>query len=140
MAILKWEPFKDFEKMFDETFPLITMMHAPKRGWDLGVDVYEEKGNIVAEMHLPGVKPDEVRVTFENGGLKVTGSREEEKETKEKNFYCKEIKRGKFEKMIELPAAVQKEKVEALFKNGVLKIVVPMKEEKKQEPIKVKIQ
>ncbi len=140
MAIVKWEPFKDFEKMFDETFPLITMIPAARMGWDLGVDVYEEKGNIVAEMNLPGIKPENVHITFENGGLKVTGSREQEKETKEKNFYCKEIKRGKFEKMIELPAAVQKEKVEAIFKNGVLRVVIPKKEEKKQEPIQVKIQ
>jgi HSP20 family protein len=109
-------------------------------GWDLAVDVFEEKGNVIAEMNLPGITPDKVNVTFENGGLKITGSREEEKETKEKNFYCKEIHRGKFERMVELPVEVKKEKAEAHFKNGVLRVVIPKKEEVKPEPLKIKVE
>ncbi len=49
VAIVKWEPFKGFEEMFDSTFPFITMIPAPRMDWDLGVDVYEDTSFLVAK-------------------------------------------------------------------------------------------
>jgi len=142
MALVRWEPFepfKDIEKFFGEEFSFLPLLPTPKLGWDLAVDLYEDKGNIVAEMNLPGISPEKVEVTFQNGDLKIVGSRDEEKQTKETNYYCKEIRRGMFERLVKLPAGVKPEKAEATFKNGVLKVVIPKKEEA-TEKIKVKIQ
>ena len=137
--LMKWDPFKAFEKTFED-FPFLPVFPAYRTGWELAVDVYEEKGNLVAEMNLPGINPDQIEVTFQNGNLKVCGKKLEEKETKEKDFYRKEIHRGAFERVIELPVEVFSEKTEAHFKNGVLKIVMPMKEEVKKQKVKVEIQ
>lgn len=91
-------------------------------------------------MNLPGIDPKEIEITFQNGYLKITGKREEEKETKEKNYYFKEIKRGTFERKVELPMKVKVEKAEATFKNGMLKIVIPKVEETMPGKVNIKVQ
>lgn len=139
MALMKWEPFSTFEKMFED-FPLLPVLPTFKSGWDLAVDLYEDKGNLVAEMNLPGVDPKQVEITFQNGNLMIHGKKLEEKEMKEKGFYRKEIYRGEFEKMIQLPFEVKTDKTEAHYKEGVLKILMPMKEELKKPTVKVQIQ
>jgi HSP20 family protein len=137
MAIIKWEPFREFDRFFDEEF--LSFPQLFRAGWDLAVDVYEEKNYVVAEMTLPGIDPEKVEVMVEDDYLKVRGSREEEKEEKKKNYYSKEIKRGSFERMVKLPTSVKGEKAVAEYKNGVLKIVVPKKEETKTRRIKVSV-
>lgn len=136
MAIIKWEPFADIERFFDEDFSL---MPFAKFGRDLAVDLYEEGDNLIAEMHLPGVEPERVDVSVEDNHLRVVGSREEEKETKKKNFYSKEIKRGSFERIVRLPIAVDKAKVHAECKNGVLKVTLPKQVKTEANKIKVEI-
>ncbi len=139
MAMVRWEPFKEMEKWFEEEFPIIPMFAAPRMGLDLAVDVFEEKDNVIAEMNLPGVNPEKIEISFHDGLLKITGSREEEKESKEKNFYCKEIKRGVFERLVRLPVEVKTEKADAQYKKGVLRIVMPKKEEIKTEKVRITV-
>lgn len=138
MNLVKWEPFKEFERFFDNDF--LSFFAQTKIGWDLAVDVYEEKGNVVFEMNLPGIDPKEIEVSFQNGYLKIAGKREEEKETKEKNYFFKEIKRGTFERKVELPGRVITDKAEAIFKNGMLKIVVPKLLEELPGKVNIKVQ
>jgi HSP20 family protein len=133
MSLMKWEPFKLLED-----FPMLPF--APFRTFDFAVDVYEDKGNVIAEMNLPGLKLEDISVTFQNGSLKVAAKREEEKEKKEKDFFFKEIKRGTFERVIALPTNIKIDKTEAHYLNGVLKIVMPMVEPPKVEKVKVTVQ
>lgn len=138
MNVVKWEPFKEFERLLDNDF--LPFFPQTKIGWDLAVDVYEEKENVIFEMNLPGIDPKQIEVSFQNGYLKIVGKREEEKETKDKNYFFKEIKRGTFERKVELPSKVKTEKAEATFKNGMLKIVVPKMLEETTEKISIKVQ
>lgn len=137
--LTKWEPFDPFfdvEKMFDQ-FSFLPVVPKFKFGWELPIDLYEFKGTLIAEMYVPEVNPEKIEITFKNGDLKVAAVREEFKEMKEKLYFFQEIKRGAFERIIKLPYEVKTEKVEAQYKNGVLKIVLP----KKVEAIeKVKVQ
>src|SRR3989338_1941118 len=131
--LTSWRPFG--ERFFDEDFPVVTL---PKLGWDLAVDVYEKDGNVIAEMNLPGIDPDKIDISVEDDYLRVSGSREEKKETKEEEYYSKEIKRGSFERTVKLSHAVKKDKADATYKDGVLKITIP-KDEKKEGTVKVKV-
>jgi HSP20 family protein len=137
---MKWEPFKEVERFFEEDFPYLPILRKPMMGWDMAVDVYEEKENVIAEMNIPGIEPEKLEITVKEGYLKIKGAREEEIEKKEKNFYCKEIKRGEFERLVKLPVQVKAEKAEAQYKKGVLKVILPKKEEVKLEKIKVQTQ
>lgn len=133
MELIKWEPWGDIDKLFNE-FPFVGVS-----GRDLAVDLYEEGANIVAKMQLPGIDPAKLDVSVEGEYLRVHGSREEEKEEKRKQYYRKEIKKGSFERMIALPAPVDKDKVAALYEKGVLTITMPRKE-KKESSGKVEVQ
>lgn len=95
-------------------------------GLDLAIDLYEEKGNVVAKMNLPGVRADELEVSVEDDTLTVTGTREEEKETDKKDYYSKEIRRGSFSRSVSLPSQVDAEKTEAEYKDGVLMVSMPV--------------
>lgn len=132
MNLMKRDPWKAFED-----FPFFSL--TPSFRTDFAVDMYEEKGNVIAEMNLPGMKQEDIEITFQNGNLKVTAKRAEEKETKERDFFYKEIKHGAYERLIALPAEVKTDKTEAHYVNGVLKVVMPIKELPKKETVKVQI-
>lgn len=89
-------------------------------------------------LDLPGVKPEEVRVEMRNGELWITGEKKEEKEEKGKTFHRMERTYGRFERLVPLPGTVHEEKIEAAFKDGVLKVMLPKAVENKARRIEVK--
>ncbi len=139
MQIIKWEPFREIDRFFDDRFfqPFTTL---PKLGFDLAVDVYEEKGNVVAKMSLPGIRPEDLDVSLEDDTLTIAGKREEEKETEKKDYYSKEIRRGSFSRTVSLPKSVDAGKTEAKYENGELVVTMPVVASTKEKAVKVKIQ
>lgn len=138
MDIVKWSPFRDVDKFFEEDFfPVFPAMSKTTRP---SLDVYQTKDNVVAEIALAGVDPRDVKVTVENDILTVKGEKKEEKETKEKDYYCKEIRSGSFMRSVSLPVHVEGDKAKAESEDGILKITVPKVEKKivKEIPIEVK--
>lgn len=136
MALIKWEPWGEMERLFDE-FPSISL---GRWGFDLAVDVYEEGGNVVAKMQLPGIDPTKINVSVEEDYLRIKGTREEEKEEKGKQYYRKEIRKGSFERMVALPASVEKDKVDAVYERGVLTVTMPRKEKRESSgKVEVKV-
>ncbi|KKS85123.1 MAG: Heat shock protein Hsp20 [Parcubacteria group bacterium GW2011_GWA2_43_11] len=133
MAIIKWEPFGEIDRFFND-FPTQNFL---KFGRDMAVDLYEDGNNLVAEMNVSGIDPEKIDITVEGNYLRIAGTREEEKEHKDKQFYSKEISRGSFERTLRLPELVHDEKIEAECKDGVLRVIMPKTEGKKKEKIKV---
>jgi len=138
MSLVKWEPFDDFDRMFREISSLPALKMSGM-GFDLAADVYEDKGNVIAEMNLPGLKGDDIDIEVEDNHLRIAGKREESKEKKEKGHYSKEIRRGSFQRVIPLPQPVQQSKVKAEYNDGVLTITMPKKAEKAEKKVKVKV-
>lgn len=136
MPIIKWEPFGELDRFFGER-PYISMF--PKLGWDLAVDLYEEGGNVVAKMNLPGVKPEELDITINEDSLRVSGSREEEQEIDKKDYYSKEIRRGSFSRLVGLPGSVDASKAEAKYADGILTVTMPTIEGKGKKEVQVKV-
>lgn len=132
MSIIRWRPFEELEESFEDIEPFRA------NGWDLAADVYEDKDKIVVEMHLPGIDPNKVDIDVDENYLRISGSREESEEKKEKNFFKKEIRRGSFERVIPLPCAVESEKAQAECKEGTLKIILPKKQGKQPSKIQIK--
>lgn len=102
------------------------------------VDLVEAENQFEVTIDLPGLKPEEVDVELKNGDLWIAGKREEEKEDKGKTYHRIERRHGEFRRVLPLPAAIDAEKIEARFDNGVLKIIVPKTEEAKAKHIEVK--
>ena len=122
MAIVKWDPFGEMDRFFDDDFFSSVF---PGMVSDFAADVYEKDDKIIVEMQVPGVDPKDIDVSVEEGHLRVSGSRKEEKEEKKKHYYRREIRKGAFERVIALPSEVVGEKAEAEHKNGLLRIVIP---------------
>ncbi len=141
MAIIKWEPMSELDRLFDDRlFPSLSLPSlSSKLGWDLAVDLFEEGNSVVAKMTLPGVNPAELEVAVEDDTLRISGRREEEHETKKKNYYSKEIRRGSFSRVVGLPKRVDSTKTAAEYKDGVLTITMPVVGKIKGEAVKVKV-
>lgn len=135
MPIIKWEPLGELDRLFDGR-PYVSLF--PKLGWDLAVDLYEEDGNVVAKMNLPGVEPEELDITVDEDSLSVSGSRQEEEETEKKDYYSKEIKRGSFSRSVSLPKPVNASQAGAEYVDGILTITMPMVEGREKKTVQVK--
>lgn len=108
------------------------------------IDIYEDKGKVVAQVELPGASPENIKVEVENNTLRVEVKTEEKKEEKGKGkgYYRKEISSGFASRAVSLPVAVKGEKAEAVYENGILSVTVPKVEPQKEEKkkgIKIKV-
>lgn len=136
MPVIKWEPLNELDRFFDErAYPPLF----PKLGLDLAADIYEEKGAVVAKMNIPGIDPDELDVSVDEDILTVSGSREEEKETDEKDYYSKEIRRGLFSRSVRLPKSVDAKRASAGYKDGVIVVTLPIVEGEERSGVKVPV-
>ena len=102
------------------------------------VDVFERNGSLVVKADVPGMTAKDIEVNVTEDGITISGARSEEKEVKEKDYYRSERTYGRFMRQVPLPAGADRDKAQATFKDGVLEISLPLKEEAKQKKIAVK--
>jgi HSP20 family protein len=107
--------------------------------WAPAVDVRETNDEIQVSAELPGLSPQDVNVTVENGVLTISGEKKQEvQEGKEdSNYYLYERRYGRFERSFSLPRTVNADKVKAQFENGVLTIGLPKAEAAKPRRVQV---
>ena len=115
---------------FEEEFPELTMTE--------GIDMYEEDGKIVVKAAVPGVKPENVEVTFEDGVLRIRAKEEEKEEDKKKRNYYRMDRVVSFDYTVTIPRPVDVSSLEAEVENGVVKVSAKIAEEAKPKKIPVK--
>lgn len=103
-------------------------------------DVYETPENVIIETAVPGIKPEEIKVSITEDTLTISGELKQQEVEEGREYHQKEMHYGLFSESVELPVAVQADKVEAHFNHGMLKITLPKVEEVKPKQIEVKIQ
>ena len=108
-------------------------------GWSPALDVYDEKDSFSVRVELPGLKKDEIDISFHNGALTVSGERKHERAGLEGETFRSERYFGKFQRSVTLPAVVEAGKITASYKDGVLEIEVPKAEEAKPKRIDVSV-
>ncbi len=147
MALVKWDPFKDLLTIQDRMNRLFDDFITKTRGeedlvrgvWSPAVDIYETDKEIVLKAELPGINKDDVVVEVKDNILLLKGERKSEKEVKEENFHRMERSYGTFQRSFTLPNTVDKDRVKASYKNGVLKIELPKTSTRKLKQIKVEV-
>jgi HSP20 family protein len=107
--------------------------------WAPAIDIHDSKDNLVVKAELPGLKKEDIDVSVQNGTLVIKGEKKEETEKREKGVIRTERFYGSFHRAISLPTAVDESKVKAAYKNGVLELTLPKKEEAKPKQIKVNV-
>ena len=147
MAIVRWEPLRDllasqreFDRLFREAFsPTLSEGEVSTRTWAPAVDIFENGDSLVLKAELPGINPDDVEICVEDNTLYLKGERKFEKEVKEQNYHRVERSYGTFTRSFSLPNSVDADKVGANYKDGVLTLTMPKKEEAKPKTIKINV-
>jgi HSP20 family protein len=120
----------EVERLFDE------MIHRPWgfcreiRGWSPSVDLYETPDAFVLEADLPGVKEEDVTVEVENSDLVLQGWRSLEQHHSDDRFHTMERSSGHFTRQVTLPESVEKDAIQAEFRDGVLRVIIPKTKQK----------
>jgi len=149
MAIVRWQPFRDlraiereFDRCFREAFSSVLGEREGElstRPWAPAVDIYETDTSIVLKAELPGVEPKDVVVRVEDNTLYLKGERKFAKETKEENYHRVERSYGSFARSFALPNSIDADKVAAEYKDGLLTLTLPKREEAKPKTIKINV-
>ena len=147
-ALTRWEPFKEVEEMQRQINRLFGLAPLRTNGgreamtiseWAPSVDVIEDEKEWLVKADLPEVKKEDVKVTVENGVLTLTGERKFEKEEKEKKYHRIERSYGNFLRSFTLPDTADGSKVNAEFKDGLLKVHIAKTEKAKPKATEVKV-
>ncbi len=128
----------EVDRFLNDTVRLFDENIAERIGWKPAVDMEENKEAFVITAELPGLKKDDIKITIVDNKLMISGEIYEEKDVQEKNYYLKERARGKFSRTFSLPSAIDANKVEATYKDGVLVLNLPKVEEAKPREIMIK--
>jgi len=124
---------REVERLFDE------MIHRPwgfcrdVRGWNPSVDLSETREAFILEADLPGVKFEDVKVEVQNGDLVLQGWRSLEKSHGDGQFHTMERSSGHFTRRMKLPESVDKDAIQAEFRDGVLRVILPKAKPKRGE-------
>jgi len=132
-------------RLFDDSFRTGTAGGSARAedDWALGgswapsVDIYEQANTIVVKAELPGVDPKDIDIRVENNTLTLRGERKLDQEVKRDDYHRVERSYGQFSRSFTLPNTVNTEKIQAEYKDGVLKVALPKREEAKPKQIQV---
>lgn len=129
-----------FDEFFERPFGLRPFGHSLfMRDFNPQMDVSETEQEVTVTAELPGMDPEDIHVTLDHNTLSISGEKRAEKEEKGQHFYQVERSYGSFRRSISLPAGVDEDKIDATFKNGVLKVKFPKTEKAKEESKRIKI-
>jgi len=146
MAIVKVDPFREFAAMQDRMNRLFGNIYlrdedtGMRGSWVPATDIYEtDSHDLVLKVELPGLEREQIEVVVENSTLVVKGDKKLASEVKEENYRRIERTYGSFHRSFTLPTTVDATKVSAEFKNGVLTVKLPFREEAKPRAITVDV-
>ncbi len=148
-TLARWNPFKEMDDLQGRFAKLLglTPVRAGNSGeevmtvtdWAPAVDISEDDKEYLVKADLPEVKKEDVKVTVEDSVLTITGERKFEKEEKDKKYHRIERSYGSFLRSFTLPDGADGSKVNADFKDGVLKVHLPKNEKAKPKAVEVKV-
>jgi HSP20 family protein len=130
----------EMDRLFDDFFSV-----APARRdgaatvWAPVVDIREDVDNYIVEAELPGMKREEIEVELENNVLSIKGERKFERKQDGENYHFVERSYGTFYRSFSLPKNVDGERIGAEYKDGVLHVSIPKKEEVKPRKVEIKL-
>lgn len=145
MSITRYDPFRDLRTLQDEVNRLFSSNFTRSYGdegiargaWMPGVDIYENKDQIVLEAELPGMNREDFELTVENNVLTLRGERRFEKRDESDNYHRVERAYGTFTRSFTLPQTVSSDNATAEYKDGVLRVALQKREEGKARRIEI---
>ena len=149
MTVVKWDPFRDVEKLQNRINRMFEDSFGRSRGlddemslctWRPAVDIYETNIGILLAAELPGVSKENVSVEVKDNILTLKGERLANPNIKAENYYRQERSYGTFQRSFTLQQNIQPDLIRATFKNGVLEIEIPRSEKEQPKQITVNVE
>lgn len=113
-------PFANWDRIFDNfEMPFGDSSFMPS------IDVHEDDHAVSISAELPGMKEEDIDISLSQNTLTISGEKKEEFEEKRKSSYRMERRYGSFRRSVALPEGIDEDKIQAIYKNGVLSILVP---------------
>ena len=149
MSMVRWEPFRDMESMFNRMMPR-TYRGWPRQTsdgdggsdleWAPSADVSETDSEYRIRAELPAVKKEDVKVTVDDGMITIQGERKQEKSEKNEKFHRIESFYGSFERSFALPEDAKVDAIRCESKDGILTVHIPKTPGKKPETKQIKVE
>ena len=144
MAIVRWNPGRELASMeIDRLNRMFADFYGEAfgQGWVPPVDVFETGDHeVVLKAELPDMKREDINLTFENGVLTIKGERKFDEQMKRENYHRVERQHGTFSRSFTLPNTVDASRISAAYKDGVLTVRLPQREEAKPKQITVNVE
>ncbi len=132
----------DMDRLFDtfirEPFSTVEWPFGRSGHWSPSVDLAESENEVTVRVELPGIAPDDIDVTVTGNQLTISGAKTEVSQQQGRDFYHTESRAGCFRRTIPMPKSIDRDKVDAEFKNGVLIVRLQKSESGSHETIEVK--
>lgn len=141
MTLVRWNPVRELAAMeVDGLNRMFSDFYGGfDRAWVPAVDVYENNDHeFVLKAELPEMKREDIAITYDNGVLTLKGDRKAESEIARENYHRVERQHGSFTRSFTLPTTVDAARIHASYKDGVLTVRVPQREEAKPKQIEIK--
>jgi HSP20 family protein len=147
MSMVRFDPFRDLSVLQDRMNRLFNDVYHPRQSddlmnrgtWTPAVDIYEVEGALVLKAEVPDMRREDIDVSVENNTLTIRGERKLDHEVKQESFHRIERAYGSFARSFSLPNTVDATKIGAEYKNGVLTVKLPVREEAKPRQINIEV-
>jgi HSP20 family protein len=144
MAIVRWSPARELAGMeIDRLNRMFADFYGEAFGqaWVPPVDIFETNDHeVVLQAELPDLKRDDIKLTFENGVLTIQGERKLSDEVKRESYHRTERQHGTFSRSFTLPNTVDAARISASYKDGLLTVRLPQREEARPKQIAVNVE
>jgi HSP20 family protein len=145
MALVRWEPFQEFEDLQNRMNRLFDSLAPTGQGDIDGIsfrpaaEMHETEDAIHLKLEVPGLKAEDIDIQASADSISISGERKSETETENGGIKRSEFRYGKFQRAISLPSRIQHDKVEANYDNGILALTLPKAEEERNKVVKVNV-
>jgi HSP20 family protein len=145
--VTRWDPFSEalslrdaMNRLFEQA--VLQPGSEGRRGGENGafapaLDVHEGAEGYTITVSLPGVKPEDVDIQYQQGILTISGTMQDEKQQQQGTYHLRERRQGRFSRSLSLPDAVDADRAQAQFEHGVLTLSLPKAESTKPRRIQV---
>lgn len=143
--LTRWDPYREmmsFRRFMDRFFEDNMMNEGSEwdqqTRWQVPVDLTENEDSYMIKASLPGISPEDLNITYNNGVLSIQAETRDDKEIKEDRYLVRERRYGTFARSISLPATINADAIEASYDAGILTLRLPKTEEVKPKRIQVR--
>lgn len=142
MAIIRWQPFSEMQTLHRQMNQIFDEMLTQKRDaitWKPAAELEDTDNNLILRLSIPGVEAKDLNIRVTQQVVAISGEKRQENQTENNGSFRSEFRYGKFQRVIPLPVAIENNKVQAEFKDGILTLTLPKVIEARNQVVKINL-